>query len=141
MTEKTVGELSLELLKNPEEQSVVETQQEMLKNYVDELSDCAKRHESIFGTEKPYYLCVQSRRERLLTNVIRNQFYARRTRPIPQYDLALYYYEPKDEKITFIWSIPDRESVEYIIENASQLPPEQYQLLTFCKQFKANTLI
>ena len=138
---KTVGALSQELLKNPQEQSVIETQRKMQEDYLDELMQCAKRHEDIFGTEKPYYICVQTKRERLLSNVIRSIFYARQTRPIPDYDLALYYYEPKDEKITFIWAIPDRESVEYIIENALYLPSDHADLIKFCHQFKENTLI
>jgi hypothetical protein len=79
---KTVGALSQELLKNPQEQSVIETQRKMQEDYLDELMQCAKRHEDIFGTEKPYYLCVQTKRERLLSNVIRSLFYARQTRPI-----------------------------------------------------------
>lgn len=139
---KTVGQEAIDILSKPqEEQSVIETQQQMLKGYVDELITAAKKGEELYGTQEHFYICVQTRRERLLTNVIRNQFYPRKTRPIPQYDLALYYYDPKDEKLTFVWCIPDRATVEDLIINELKLPPEQRQLLGFCKAFIAGTLI
>lgn len=143
MTEerKTVGEIALDLQQDHYQQDVIETQREMQKDYLDELFKCAKRHEEIFGTEKPYYVCVQVKRERLLQNVIRSYFYARRTRPIPDYDLSLYYYDPATEDISFVWCIPDRETVEYILENQHLLSYDHEQLVGFCKSFKANTLI
>lgn len=110
---QTVGEASYNLLsKGDERQSVVDTQREMQKGYIDQLIICAKRGEDAYGKEKPFYVCVQSRRERLLPNVIRSVFYHRITRPSPNYDLSLYWYNPKDEQLCFVWCIPDIETVE-----------------------------
>lgn len=139
-----LGKLALDLLKNRDEkQSVIETQREMQKNYVNDLIECAKRGENEHGTDFPFYICVQTRRERLFTNVIRNQFYSRKTRPIPQYDLALYWYDPKDERIEFVWCIPDKESVNNILRDFKNgtLPSDQLKLYEFCKSFKENTLV
>ena len=144
MTEKkTVGEVALDLQKDPYPQDVIETQREMLKEYPDELIACAKRHEKMpeFQNLNHFYLCVQTKRERILTNVVRNYFYARRTRPAPTYDLSLYYYEPKDEKLTFIWCIPDKETCEYMLTYKHELPHDQWQLLDFVEKFTNNTLI
>lgn len=138
---KTVGEMAVELQKSREKQDVIETQREMQKNYIDELIKCAMSGTKKYGKEKPFYICVQTRRERLLTNVIRNQFYSRRTRPIPQYDLALYFYDPAVEQLAFVWCIPAKDMVEYLIINELNLPVDQRQLVEFCKSFKANTLI
>lgn len=141
---KTVGEMALELLKKgDQEQPVIDTQREMQKEYVDNLIQAAKSGEEQYGKNKPFYICVQTRRERLLTNVIRNQFYTRQTRPLPQYDLSLYWYDPKEERIEFVWCIPDKESVENIIQDyeAGLLPSDQRQIYAFCKAFKQNILI
>jgi|SRR5690242_5245906 len=139
---ETVGAAAVKLLKEGDQkQSVIETQREMLKGYFDELIKAAKKGEQDFGREKPFYVCVQTRRERLLANVIRNQFYARQTRPSPQYDLALYYYDPTTEDLRFVWCIPDKESVQYLIENELAIPSDQAQLVGFCKSFVAGTLI
>lgn len=152
---ETAGASSLRALKdhNPD-QTVIDTKRAMLKDYADELAVCAKRGEDKHGRTKHFYLCVQTRRERILTNLVRNQFYTRETRPSPAIDLALYFYEPKDEKITFIWCIPDRETTdrlgghwEYTDQgNKVWIPPEaplpgEEQLAGFCRSFVAGTLI
>lgn len=145
MTEEkiTVGQAALEALKDPYPQDVVETQREMLKGYIDELIKCAKRSEKYpeFKGLDHFYLCVQARRERLLTNVIRNIFYARVTRPAPTYDLSLYYYDVKSETIKFIWCIPDKETCELMLLHKHELPPDQWQLLDFVEKFTKGTLI
>lgn len=139
---KTVGQAALDILsKTQDPQSVIDTQQEMLKGYKDQLILAAKNGEKMFGRSKPIYVCVQTRRERLLVNVIRNQFYTRQTRPIPQYDLALYYYEPESEKLTFVWCIPDKETVFSIASNNFECPPGQEQLFGFVKSFLSGTLV
>lgn len=139
---KTVGACAVDLLVNsPGKQEVGETTQEMTKGYIEELIKTAKKGEELYGKEKHFYLCVQTRRERLLTNVIRNQFYPRQTRPTPHYDLALYFYEPKDEKITFIWCIPDRDTVLEMMDETFIPRPEERQLYGFVKSFINGTLI
>lgn len=136
---KTVGQAAYELMSQPYyKQDAIETQREMLKGYHDELIKCVEAHKD--WTE-PFYVCVQTRRERTMNNVVRNQFYARKTRPAPNFDLALYYYDPKTEQLAFVWCIPDHASVEYICSHASSLPPEQGKLIEFCRSFKAGTLI
>ena len=133
---KTVGEASVELLeKADQKQPVIDTSQEMLKGYIDNLIQCAKKYEKE-GWKDPFYICVQTRRERLLVNVVRNQFYARKTRPTPQYDLSVYYYDPKTEELRFEWCIPDKETVEMLILNETILPSDHQQLVYFCKKFK-----
>jgi hypothetical protein len=138
----TVGQQAVGLLmKGDQKQGVIDTQREMQKGYLDNVIEAAKRGEELFGKESPFYVCVQTRRERLLSNVIRNQFYPRQTRPIPQYDLSLFWYDPKSEDLKFVWCIPDKETVEFLIQNENILPDDQHQLVQFCKSFKDNTLI
>lgn len=139
---KTVGAAALELMVlGDQRQGVIDTQREMQKGYINQLVICAKNGEIAYGKTAPYYICVQTRRERLLTNVIRNQFYHRLTRPIPQYDLALYHYDPRDENLQFVWCIPDRETVMEMSAPGFQPVTEQLQLYHFVKSFRDNTLI
>lgn len=135
----TVGQAAHNILSKPQHsQDVIETQREMLKGYHDQLIKCVEANKD---WTDPFYVCVQTRRERTMSNVVRNQFYARQTRPAPTYDLALYYYNPKVEQLSFVWCIPDHASVEYICANATTLPLDQADLIGFCKSFKAGTLI
>ena len=152
---ETLGEASLRLAKSPDsQQNCIDTQREMQKGYFDELVKCAKRGEVLHGNQSPFYVCVQTRRERLLQNVIRSQFYTRVTRPIPQYDMALYHYDPTSEALSFVWCIPDKETVDYFAgywKPQDRGPPvwidgaipyeEERQLASFCVSFRANSLV
>jgi hypothetical protein len=139
---ETVGKAALHLLaKGDQKQGVIDTQREMQKNYIDELIKCAQRGASMFGIEKPFYVCVQNRRERLLENVFRCQFYPRRSRPLPAFDLSLYHYDPKAEKLTFVWTIPDEETFKNMIEPGYISPKGEEQLYGFVKAFHEGRLI
>lgn len=139
---QTVGAAAVKLLEQGDtRQSVMDTKDAMLKGYPDALIDCALKHKREWT--QPFYVCVQTRRERLLTNVIRNQFYARQTRPIPDYDLALYHFDPATDDLRFVWNIPDKSSVEQILSDyqTGTLPKEYMQLASFCVGFKNCTLV
>lgn len=140
--EKTVGQASYEILsKKQDAQPVIDTQREMLKGYYDELIKAVYSGIEQYGSEKPFYICVHTRRERTMVNVIRNLFHPRQTRPSPTYDLALYWYDPKTEQLSFVWCIPDKQTVEDLIANEIYLDKEHLPLLGFCKSFIAGTLI
>ena len=137
----TVGSEAVKLLqKGDEKQGVIDTQREMQKGYIDDLIKCAKRYKD--WTEL-FYICVQTRRERLLSNVVRSQFYGRLTRPTPEYDLALYSYDPKTENLKFEWVVPDKETVEQIVEMNKlgivdlEIDPDLWK---YCLQFHSRTL-
>ena len=140
MNTETVGKAAMRLLGgHPSPQKVVDTQKAMQTKYVDGVIEAALRGEKLFGKDEIFYICVQTRRERLLENVIRNQFYPRKTRPAPTYDLALYHYDPKDEKISFVWCIPDRETTQQLAISCQN--PEEGQLAYFCQLFLKNSLV
>lgn len=139
---KTVGAAAVELMaKGDQRQSVIDTQREMTKGYIQELIKCALCGARVYGKEKPFYVCVQTRRERLLPNVIRNQFYHRMTRPEPEFDLALYHYEPKEEQLRFVWCIPDTQTVMEMAQPEFTPTREQEQLFSFVRAFLACKLI
>lgn len=142
MQHKTVGACAVELMsKGDQRQGVIDTQREMTKGYIDELINCAQRGTKAYPDKEFFYVCVQTRRERLLENVIRNQFYHRMTRPFPQYDLALYHYDPKSEKLTFVWCIPDKQTVEEMCVPGFIPSRDDQQLYSFVRSFVAGTLI
>lgn len=139
---KTVGAAAVELMSQGDQrQSVIETQREMTKEYIEELIKCAQDGAKKYSHGNPFYICVQTRRERLLTNVIRSQFYHRQTRPSPEYDLALYHYDPKAEQLSFVWNIPDKETVEMMSQPGYMPPADQQQLYYFVKCFLSCTLV
>ena len=138
---------------NPD-QTIPETKDAMLARYPDELRICAKRGEAEYGPIDHFYLVVITKAERLLPNVIRNFFLYRKSRPIPDYDTALYYYDRKAENITFVWQVPNEATVDYFTGyyeaddngHLRWIPPAipkkgEEQLAEFCKLFKECRLI
>lgn len=135
---RTVGQASLELSdKAKEKYDAVELQREMTKDYLNEIYKTAKS----VNWEDPFYICVQARKERLLENVVRNQFYARKTRPLPDFDLTCFSYDPKTEDLKYEWTIPDPDTCLWLLANEDELPEDHQQLIYFIKQFSQGKLI
>ena len=139
MTEKeTVGAQALKLLEKADgKQSLMDTSLEMTKNFMPEISKCIDNHKYL---TEPYYLIAINKRERLIINSIRQFFAARRTLPTPDYDQNVFKYFPSSGGLKYLWTVPDKDSVTYILLNQTSLPDEQKELLKFCKLFIAGTL-
>jgi hypothetical protein len=137
----TVGSKSLELMQKNDSYEAGEIMQEALKKYTDNIIECIDRHKNKYE-ESEFYICVQTKRERLLQNVVRNFFYARRTRPEPGYDMACYKYTKKDEKLEFLWAIPDDQTVDELTSiPIYMVPDEQKELYEYCTKFKKRQLV
>jgi len=55
-----------------------------------------------------FYVCVITKKERLMDNVLRNYFLARSTCPTPQYDQTVYKYHRDSGAIQFLWVLPSK---------------------------------
>ena len=136
----TVGEVAAKLLEKAEsnDQTVIDQTREQLSEYYDELIKCVNEHKNkIVGN---FYVVVITKKERLITNVLRNYFFARVSCPTPDYDQAVYHYDAKKEELSFMWVIPDRETCLLLRANTSQIPQEELQLLGFVQDFASGKL-
>jgi hypothetical protein len=139
---ETVGAASLRLQsQGDQKQGVVDTQKEMLKGYMDNLIECAMNAKNVHPDVNPLYICVQTRRERTMVNVLRNLFYYRQTRPRPEYDMALYTFDPTTEELKFEWQIPDKETCNEMAAHPLDVPPEESTLLNMVLAFKSGNLV
>ena len=135
---KTVGAHSLDLLKKADTgQSIMDTSKEMLKEFLPQVEECIKIHSSWI---EPYYIVVINKRERLMVNVIRQYFVARKTLPTADWDQTVFKYNPSSGDLKYLWSLPDKNTIDYLIVHENVLPKEQSQLLQFCKLFKMDKL-
>jgi hypothetical protein len=134
---KTVGEISLELQnKAAETQDPIELQREMQSDYVDNLIEAA--HNNKDNYDDVFYIVVLTKKEKLMQNVMRNYFFTRQSCPTPQYDQSVFMYNPKDEEITYLWTVPDKETCEIFRENALQV--HERELLQCVLDFYDGTL-
>jgi hypothetical protein len=152
----TLGTISTELLKSaPASLSPIDIQRETEKEYLDNLVwaveharkkvDCSKipEHESCktrHAIEGDFYITAILKREKLLTNVLRNYFIPTVSCPTPTFDQTLYKFNSKKEEIEFLWVVPDKETCEIFRENIHQIVPQEQQLLDFIIKYYDGTL-
>lgn len=137
----TVGKASLELSqKTVETRDPIELEREMHKNYENNVLECVNR--GILDCAAPvFYVVVETKKERLMDNVIRNYFFYRLSCPSPSWDQTVYRYTRSDEKIQYLWTIPSKDTCELLYENAIQVASEERQLLQHVLDFKDGTLL
>lgn len=142
---KTVGAFSYELQQRPDEKiNPIDLQREIHKGNSDEDSFenqvriAVKRGEEDF--EGNFYVVVLFKKERLLKNVVRQYFFPRNSCPTPEYDQIVYHYFPKEEKLEFLWVIPDKQSTIDLPLMGKELPDEQQELVQFARDFNSGKL-
>jgi len=126
---KKVGQEAYERLLSPDtKQSVVDTQREADKEYFTEIQKTVDAHKS---WDDPYFIVVIHKKERLLENVVRRYFLARRSLPQPEFDQTVWRYDPKTSDLTFLWVIPDRDTCMWMASSPDDIHPEQRHLLGY----------
>jgi hypothetical protein len=140
MKRKTVGKLSTDLLqKAPDTRDPIELERSMHKDYIDNIYACCNRgKKDIIGD---FFIVVETKKERLLENVIRNYFFPRISCPTPNYDQTVYRYTLQNDHIDFLWTIPSKDTCELFRNNILEIAPEEKQLLQFVMDFYDGTLL
>lgn len=142
MVKETVGKLSSELRSKEKDNThtAYDQMREQLEEYDKNIFECiARSKKDFFGN---FYVVVITKKERLMSNVIRNYFTARLSCPTPEYDQAVYLYKKNDESINLIWVIPSKDTCTYLIavHHTNQLHFEEYELYNFVYQFAHGDL-
>lgn len=137
----TVGKIALELMSKDEApQSAIELEREMHKDYEAHFFECVARGKQMFPSQD-FYLIVETKKERLMHNVLRNYFYPRLSCPTPVYDQAVYQYHHSDERIDFLWVLPSKDTCELLYQDRFQVEPFEIELLGFVLAFYDGTLL
>ncbi len=136
---QTVGKVARDLmLKEPESRDPIEIQQAMEDEYLDNLIECVDKHNKEFETS--FYVVVITKNEKLMENVFRNYFFARKTCPTPDYDQTVFFYNKNMEQVEYIWTIPSKDACHYLKDNALRVATEEKGILNFVLQFSDGTL-
>ncbi len=139
MTTDTVGKIAEELLKKtPESRDPIELQREAHKKFVKGVIECIEKNKKKISGD--FFVVVLTKHERILKKVFRNYYGARKTCPTPDYDQTVYKYWASREDLEYIWTIPCREAVNHLKDNALEVAPEERQLLNFVLDFADGTL-
>lgn len=136
---ETVGSIARELmLKAPETRDPIELEREMQQDYLKYLIECVEQHKKTLPGD--FYVEVTTKNEPLLPNVFRNYFSARNSCPTPNYDQSIFFYNKKEDRIEYIWTLPSREVSHYLLKNRNEIVPSEQQLLKFVIEFALGDL-
>jgi hypothetical protein len=136
---RTVGQEALDIFqKGTYEASPIALQEEMLREYYQNLVDCALNSRKIHKGR--FFIVVLTKNERLLINVFRNYFFARKTCPTPDYDQSVFRYDDIAESIDYLWTIPSQDACHHLLANASDVHKSERELLEYVVKFKRGEL-
>ena len=136
---RTVGQEALDIFqKGTYEVSPVALQEQMLRDYYQNLIDCALNNRKVYNGR--FFIVVLTKNERLMRNVFRNYFFARKTCPTPDYDQSVFRYDHANESIDYLWTIPSQDACHHLLDNASQVHKSERELLEFVAKFKRGEL-
>lgn len=136
----TVGKICAKLLEDPKPQQVGETSDAMLEGYMDEVQTCAQSGIDHGKYEGDFYVCALRRCERLITNIIRMQYYHRQTRPTPMWDMDCFRVTQQGD-LFYCWSLPDQRTGMNMITHPEIYLPEFSDLVKYVTLFSQDKLI
>jgi len=138
---ETVGKAAYDLLlkENKPTHTPIDQMREQLEHYEENIFICLERSKKDFPDDD-FYIVVLVKRERLLPNVFRRYFFGRLTCPTPNYDQVVYKYHKKDDRIEFLWVIPDRETCKEFMYYSQTGDPPPKELLSYVVRFKDGSL-
>lgn len=93
---------------------------------------------------KDFYIEIQVKWEQILGRErpqLHQYSFVKPNCPSPQYDQTLYKYHHKEDKIEYLWTLPDKDTYNYYIDNVTTLHPDRWALLKFVlKDLKGDLL-
>lgn len=138
----TIGSQILDLSQRQiEKMSATEAWKVKERDYLKHLIECAETNSKIFSGD--FFIVTQLKLETLLSNALptfREYFIAQQSCPTPNYDQNVYKFSKEKESITYIWSIPDRETSHYLFQNKDLVHESERQLLDFVLKFENGSL-
>lgn len=138
MTEATEYVLTRLNARNADYVSAVDLSKEMLSTALPQgIERCIKKHKN---WKDPYYILVHFSRHADAPEKIKIRYWARQTRPKPDYDTTLYRYVPSAGDVEYCWTVPDKIAVDKLLRSAEEIDSSEHQLLYFAKKFMDGSL-
>lgn len=136
---ETVGALSSRLLlSEPDTRDPREIEASRQKAYIDCMLDFIEKERMKY--QHDFYIEVQIRKEKLMPNVFRNQFFSKKACPTPTWDQNLYKYHYLADELEYLWTVPDKQTCQIMHANALDVPESERTLLNFVLDFHDGTL-
>jgi hypothetical protein len=134
---ETVGQASQRLKSRWDNQPLYDTGKEMLKGLESRIMKTVELHKD---WDEPFYIVVRHKKQRLITNAVREQIYARKTRPTPAFDTIVYMYDPKKGDLIYQYALPSEQTYNLLVINKNKVKKKYELLLKHCLDLQENKL-
>lgn len=138
----TVGAIAANLAGKHEstiDHSVHEQMQAMLVEWDKNMFESVEKGKQSFHSD--FFIVVETKKEPLMKNVLRNYFIVRQSCPTPMYDNTVYRYHRNDEHIELLWVLPSKDTCYMMKSRALEIPLEERELLQFVLDDADGTLL
>jgi hypothetical protein len=136
---ETVGAVAVRLMeKGYEKTDVIEQQRAMQEEWMANIYLAVENGRKLFTND--FYIHIETKRERILDNVLRNYFIPRESCPSPNYDQTVYKYDRAKEELEFLWVIPSKDAALMMKEQCLLIDKSEHELLRFVMDFFDGTL-
>jgi len=135
-----VGKIATDLLaKADDKHTVIDQMEENLTDYDKNIWLCVEDAKKKYPNN--FYIVVETKKERLLENVIRNFFFSRFSCPTPTWDQTVYKYHRKRDFLEFLWVVPSKDTCKYLTFNQMDVVESERELLKFVLSYNDGTLL
>ncbi len=123
---KTLGShvLELRIQGHDPHATAIDIQRQLQEKYEPALRYVADESRKVCP-DKDFFIEVMTKRERIMEEVFRCYFIARRSCATPFFDQSVYRVHARDEGISLLWTIPDINAFYFIMGNLLTIPPEE----------------
>ena len=111
---------------------------EELKDYPKEIEKCIKNGKKHFDGD--FYIQVLFCKDGIIPDARKNIFAAQRTCPKPFFDQAVYKYHQKEDRIEYMWVVPDPDLCELYRYNLGLVPDDEKDLYENIRKYYSGEL-
>lgn len=108
-------------------QTIGETTSEMAKEYIRSMEKMVNDHQHY---REPYYIMEIIKPDGLLEGVIKMVHIARKSRPRPEWGIALYKVDNQKGTLTYEWGLPLHREAVIVMENPGGWDPKIVEDIT-----------
>ena len=134
----TAGAAAIAAAQEDTQASANDIKDEALKDFEMHIGKCIDEGYKSFPSD--FYVVVETKKEPLLPNVIRNYFFCRESCPTPSPDNTVYQFHRSSSTLMLLWVIPSKLACEMFRDRALEIPSEQKELLGYVLDFFDGTL-
>lgn len=136
---KTTAQISNELMKDRTKYKSMEVAEQQLLSLPKQLEELIERAEKELE-EDTFALVMILKKDFRMPYVVKRIFFYSAFLPKPMPDQAVWVYNRKTQKLTFMWSLPEPEGCAYL-SYMVQVDPKWKRTADWCKGYFNKTLI